>query len=124
MKNAKALRAAPIEGLLESYRFAAKAHRQASLSGDYKAGNPQADLVARIYRELRRRGREAQARLLELLNDADPGVRAWAAAHCLELAPDQAVPILEDLARSEPPPADFSAEMTLKAWRQGELKFS
>jgi hypothetical protein len=119
----RAVRVAPIEDLLAAYRVAASAHRQASLNGDYRAGNLQADLIARIFGELRRRGREAQERLLEFLGDEDPGVRGWAAAHMLEFAPDRAAQVLEQLVQSEPWPANTSAEMTLKVWRQGELRF-
>lgn len=119
----RAVRAASIEDLLEAYRHAAGTHRQSLLIGDYKTGNPQADLLARIYGELRRRGREAQERLLEFLGDEDPGVRGWAGAHMLQIAEDRAVPVLEKLVQSEPWPANTSAEMTLKTWRRGELRF-
>ena len=123
MSTAKTVRAAPIEDLLDAYRVAAKAHRQASVNGNYKSGNPQADRIAEIYAELRRRGRDAQERLLDFLCDEDPGVKAWAAAHMLEFAADQAVPVLEALATSEPWPANISADTTLQVWRRGELKF-
>ena len=119
----RAVRAASIEDLLEAYRHAAGTHRQSLLIGDYKTGNPQADLLARIYGELRRRGREAQQRLLGFLDDEDSGVRGWAAAHMLEFASDRAASVLEQLVQSEPWPANTGAEMTLKAWRLGELRF-
>jgi hypothetical protein len=118
-----AVRAALVEDLLEPYRHAANAHRQALLTGDYRTENPQADLIARIYGELRRRGRETQERLLGFLDGEEPGVREWAAAHMLELAPGRDAPVLDELVQSEPWPANTSAEMKLKAWRQGELKF-
>jgi len=107
--------------LLDAYRLAAKNHRAASLAGDYRAGNPQADIIARIYRELRRRGHETQRALLDLLDDEDPGVRGWAAPRALEIEPERGVPVLEALAQSEPWPESSEAETTLKVWRKGEL---
>jgi hypothetical protein len=123
VKDAGAARTASLGDLLDAYRLAAMNHRAASLAGEYKAGNPQADIIARIYHELRRRGPEAQNSLLDLINDDDPGVRAWAAAHVLEIEPERGVPVLEALAQSEPWPANTNAETTLQVWRKGELKF-
>jgi hypothetical protein len=109
--------------LLDAYRLAAKKHRAASLEGKFKVGNPQADIIADVYRELRRRGRDAQHALLGLLDDGDRGVRGWAAAHCLVIDPDRSASVLEALARTEPWPQNSSAETTLRVWREGRLRF-
>jgi hypothetical protein len=57
-----------------------------------------------------------------LLEDPDPGVRAWAGAHALELAPELGENVLETLA-AEGGLTGFNAEMTLEVWRGGTLKF-
>lgn len=116
-------RKASLEALLEAYRSAAKKHRAASLVDDWRTGNPQATIVFAIYREIRRRGIEAQRALLALINDKDPGVQLWAAAHSMEFDPDRGIPVLEKLAKTEPWPENFDAKTTLELWRKGELKF-
>lgn len=57
------LRNAMIVELLEAYRQAAKIHSSSSLTGDYRLGNLQADIIATIYRELRNRGGDAEMTL-------------------------------------------------------------
>jgi hypothetical protein len=116
MKKAE-LRAESIADLLALYEKSAIEHRRASNS---IAANKAADVVAAVYRELRRRGE--QALLLPLVRSPRPEVRSWAAAHALEFAPEQGVPVLEDLS-NEPRSLGFSAKMTLKVWREGNLRF-
>ena len=110
------------EELVRLYEKAAHDHRQATEHGDPEAGNKAAHLVALIYRELRKRGLAAQSLLLPLLDAPDFGVRGWAGAHALEFAPERGEPVLEALS-NEPRSLGFSARMTLKVWRQGNLKF-
>ena len=110
------------EELVRLYERAASAHGQANAHGDYRAGNPAADRVAAIYREIRSRGTEHQKMLLPLLLSNDIGVRGWAAAHALEFEPRQGEAILLDIAKREGLEG-FNAEMTLKVWREGDLRF-
>ena len=105
--------------LVARYARAAKRHGEATASGDRPA-NTEADLIAAVYRELRTR--ESQAALLDLLDNEDPGVRAWAGAHALGFAPERGEPTLADLAES-PGLLGFGAEMTLREWRAGRLQF-
>jgi hypothetical protein len=81
------------------------------------------DRIAAIYRELRRRGPEAQNQLLSLLDHADPGVRGWVGAHALEFAPHLGEPALMALVCVQDSLVSFSAEMTLREWRAGRLEF-
>jgi len=110
------------EELVRLYESAASEHGQANRRGDYRAGNPAADTVAAIYRELRSRGLEHQRMLLPLLLSSDIGVRTWAGAHALEFEPRQGEAILLDIAKREGIEG-FNAEMTLKVWREGNLRF-
>jgi len=52
----------------------------------------------------------------------DIGVRGWAAAQALEFEPCQGEAILLNIAKGEGL-AGFNAEMTLKVWREGNLRF-
>jgi hypothetical protein len=105
--------------LIARYADAAKRHGAATVSGSRPA-NEEADLIAAVYRELRRRNSEDA--LLRLLESGDDGVRCWAAAHALEFAPEHGEPVLVRLADS-PGLLGFTAEMTLREWRRGRLRF-
>ena len=74
-------------------------------------------------RELRRRGEAEHTAFRELLNNPNLDVRGWAAAHALELAPDQAEPTLEEIASGPESLEEFSARMVLQEWRGGRLQF-
>lgn len=104
------------------YQEAASIHGRANQARDFRAGNPAADKVAAIYREIRSRGLEHQRMLLPLLLSTDDGVREWAAAHALEFEPRQGEAILLDLAKRKGLQG-FSSRMTLKVWRKGTLRF-
>jgi hypothetical protein len=108
--------------LVARYRAAAAAHGAATERGDYRVANRNHDVIAEAYRELRRRGEQAQLELLVLLDDIDAHVRAWAAAHALEFAPDQGERVLRRLAKDRSA-AGLSAEMTLREWAKGSLLF-
>jgi hypothetical protein len=110
------------EELVRLYQEAASAHGQAKRSRDFRAGNPAAETIAAIYREIRKRGLEHQRTLLPLLLHSDNGVRSWAAAHALEYEPRQGEAILLDISKLEGLEG-FSASMTLKVWREGKLRF-
>ena len=108
--------------LVVAYREAALGHGLGTESGDYRRANRHHDTVAALYRDLRRRGPEAQRELLPLLDDISPYVRAWAAAHALDFAPDRGEPVLQRLAVVSGV-FRLTAEATLKEWRNGSLSF-
>jgi hypothetical protein len=108
--------------LIETYRSAAKLHGEATEAGDHKTANKSAELIGALYAELRRRGATAQRALLPLLTDPASGVRLWSASHALEFSPEHGEPILKELASSGPF-LRLTAEMTLKEWRAGRLRF-
>jgi hypothetical protein len=111
-----------VDQLLARYQRAASRHGEATLSTDASSGNADANTVAEVYRELRRRGSETT--LLVLLESSDLGVRAWAAAHAMAFAPAEGEPVLTALAESgESGLIGFGAEMTLDEWRKGRLRF-
>jgi len=107
-----------VESLVAEYQSAAARHGSAKSA---RAANSAAEKIASIYRDLRQRGERAQ--LLPLLTDENPSVRSWAAAHALEFAPKQAVPVLGALANGPLGSLRASASMTLREWRAGRLTF-
>ena len=114
---------APIQELIESYRAAAQRHATASASGRHRVANRNFDSLATLYRELKSRGDPGRNALRSLLRDAVSAVRMWAAAHSLEFAAEEAEPVLLALATGAPGPLRLSAEMTLRQWQKGQLKF-
>jgi hypothetical protein len=88
-----------------------------------RAQNAAAACVARVYRELRSRGLEAQRLLLPLLQDLHLGVRGWAAAPALEFEPSAGEPVLEAMAKDQRGLTGFEAKITLREWRTGRLRF-
>lgn len=103
--------------------------REAGLQGlateraDPKAANAAYRQMVRLYRELRSRGLSAQRELLSLLHDENANVRASAAYFALEFDPQSAEPVLERIDREERNLCGLTAQMVLKQWRKGELKF-
>lgn len=106
------------DSMVAEYRDAAVRHGSAKTA---RAANAAAEKIAALYREFRQQGE--QAALLPLLTDPRSSVRSWAAAHALEFAPEQAVPVLEALASGPPGAQRANASMTLREWRAGRLKF-
>lgn len=120
--NRREIKKADIAELVQAYMEAAVDHGRASAEGDYRTANPRAKALIAIYQELRVRGGGAQEALLALLGHDDPNVRLSAAAHALAFAPDRGEPVLEAL-MAFPGTVGLGAQMTLREWRQGTLRF-
>ncbi len=109
--------------LVTQYEEAAIQHGESTESGNYKKTNRAHEIVAGVYRELRRRGQEDQELLLALLSSENLAVRVWAATHSLEFRPKRGEPILEAVVAGPLSLVQLDAEMVLKEWRKGNLKF-
>lgn len=116
------LRSVPPDELVEAYAEAAASDRLAIESGNGHAAGRAAEVLVAIDRELRRRGPSSHRLLVPLLQSGDEGVRLWAATHVLEVAPDEAIRVLEALASGVGLVA-FSAKAALREWRGGTLQF-
>lgn len=121
MKNHH-LAGANIDQLLRLYADAATRHAVATENGDYRSANREHDTIAAVYRELRKRGSEAQMELIPLLDHPDLGVKAWVASHALEFAPERGKQALEELA-NQPGLLGHTARTTLLEWFKGRLRF-
>lgn len=106
--------------LIDSYVLAASLHGSATEAGDSDTANRQYDVVAAVYDELRRRA--AEKALLPLLSHDNPNVRKWAGAHALEFAPTDGELALRTVAAGSGIAA-FNAQMTLREWHAGRLRF-
>ena len=105
-----------IAELLSIYRQAALEEAAASAIGDHRTATRHHTTISRVYRELRQRGPEATACLLDLCDDTYPVVRVSAAAHVLEFAPAKGEALLAQLATLGGQ-AGRAAELALEGWR-------
>ena len=88
--------------------------------GDSKKGNKQHKIIHSIYLMLKKNHRLDE--LLSLLNHENPYVRLWASAYTLQISQEMAEKTLETLA-SLIGNIGFCSEMTLREWRNGNLKY-
>jgi hypothetical protein len=112
-----------IESLVRQYVEAARAHGRATEASEYTKANEAHEVIATVYRELRRIGTDAQLALLPLLEDNDVGVRLWASSHALEFSPSDGERVLSALEKMPRSFVGLSAKITLQQWRQGKLRF-
>jgi hypothetical protein len=108
--------------LVQEYVEAARRRGEALEVGDSDRANREYDELTAIYRELKRRGRGAFGGLMAFAQDRDPNVRTAVGWALLELFPEKAKAILKEVATLPGLPG-FSADMTLRQWEEGQLKF-
>ena len=111
------LNAAQIASLAHRYRQAA----ENTGGADVVAGNQSNDEMHEAYKLLRSTPQGRQA-IQDLITDANPRVRCWAASHTLFWAPDAGRAALESLVQADGPSA-FDAKMTLREFDAGRLSF-
>ena len=108
-----------LEETLQSYREAAIGHADP----DPAKANVWHGRLHACYKVLRET-EEGRKAIASLMADADPRVRGWAAAHCLQWFPKSARVVLEELRDEDVPwQVSFDAEMTLKEYDKGRLTF-
>jgi len=111
-----------VDAILARYRSAAVRHGEGTVGGNHIKANDAHFQLNEAFKALCARGPDAEARLLELLDDDIASVRLWAAAHCLELNEARAKSVLAAMAR-ERGPSRFDASMVLQEWCDGKLRF-
>jgi hypothetical protein len=107
--------------LTARFEQAASLHAQGLEEGNPKTANKQHDILVTVEEELRRRRAEGRAAILSLMRSKDRGVRLCAAATALNFAPDQAEPVLKEIAGGPPGVTRLTAEVTLEEWRKGNI---
>ncbi len=109
-----------MQQLIEEYTQLAIQHGAATESGDYKTGNRVYDEIQDLFQKIV--AARMRKELLPLLDHEQPAVRLKAAFHTLATDPKRAEASLESVAKEGPPLVSFTAKMTLKEWRNGNLK--
>jgi hypothetical protein len=112
-----------LEKLIAKYVEAAKRHGEATDCGDNKTANKQYKVIEKCYSELMAHGEVGIRELIPLLDDPNNFVRLWAASHLLHVEPTRAKQILANLSGIKGSLVGFNADMVLKEWEKGDLKF-
>lgn len=110
-----------VNALETQYRKCAESFGVASVRGDAKAMNKNFDKLAAIGPKLRAYGEKGEAVLRRLMKDRSEAVASWAATDSLPFAEAEALEVLDAIATKNGP-IPFSARMTAREWRAGELK--
>ncbi|WP_158306267.1 DUF2019 domain-containing protein [Paenibacillus curdlanolyticus] len=96
-------------------------HREGIDQGDSRTANASYKKLYNSYVWLKENNHVSE--LVILLDHENEGVRCWAARYTLILNKEKAEKVLEELRSSLSHNVSFSAEMTLKEWEDGNLKF-
>jgi hypothetical protein len=103
--------------LLAQYREGA----EGTAHSDPEIANKWHDKMHAAYKKLRETA-EGRAKIMHLMSDPSPHIRAWAGAHCLQWWPEEARAVLEAI-RDSDGPESFDAKWTLKEFEEGNLSF-
>lgn len=116
-----------VNKISEQYKEAAIQHRDALIEGDHKTANKQYARLKKLFDKFKQSKFLIDEVLTPLLSSEDVRVRTWAASHSLGLKIN--IEDAENVLKKASCMKDigilrFTAEMTLKVWRdQGYLKF-
>ena len=109
----------------ESIKDTVGRYRQGAIANshisDPKKSNKGAKQLHACYKILRE-SEEGRQAIIALMEDLEPSVRCWAAAHCLQWNPESARRTLEAL-RDSKGQYSITAEMTLEEHEKGRLTF-
>jgi hypothetical protein len=110
-----------LESVAEEFAHNAAAQTDAIWRGDAKAGNKYAKRYLAAFKKLRTHGDAGRDALAALLMHPRMDVRVRAAIYLLADRPGQAVPVLEEAAKSEGM-IPFEAAQALKYWNEGSWR--
>lgn len=106
------------EELAEEFAQNVSAQTDAIWNGDAKTGNKHAKRYVAAFKKLRNHGDTGRNALAVLLNHPRMDVRVKAAIYLLSERPTQALPVLEEAAKSKGM-IPFEASQVLKYWSEG-----
>jgi hypothetical protein len=107
-----------LEELVEEFAQNVSAQTDAIWNGDAKTGNKHARRYVAAYKKLRNHGDAGRDALAVLLKHPRMDVRVKAAIYLLSERPTQALPVLEEAAKSKGM-IPFEASQVLKYWSEG-----
>lgn len=108
-----------LEKVLGDFENSAKLHGECTENGDYKTGNKSYKSLISSIDFLK--DNNLLVKLIPFLNSPYLGVQLWASTFLLKVEEKLAVEKLEEIECASNA-YSFTAEMTLKEWRKGNLK--
>jgi hypothetical protein len=109
-----------VEGLEGKCRKYAEEHATASMNGDYRTANRIYDKLVEVLLKLRSTPDQGKDILRRLKKDSSDAVSMWAATHSLPNDEEDALAILEGIAKKGGI-IGLNAEMVIKEWKAGRL---
>ena len=108
-----------IDMALLTFEEASIKHAEATEQGDFKTGNKNYVIIAKIITFLKEHN--SIDKLSEFLNHSSIGVRMWAATYLLPIKETEGLQVLNQIA-SETGILSFIAKTTVSEWEKGNLK--
>jgi hypothetical protein len=108
-----------IDTALLKFEEAAIKHAEATEQGDYKTGNKNYAVIAKVIAYLKEHN--DIDKLFDFLNHSSIGVRMWAATYLLPIKETEGLRVLKQIA-SETGILSFTAKTTVSEWEKGNLK--
>lgn len=109
-----------IEGLIEKYRRSTLAYFAACDDDAFAKQKTYGLRVKQIVEDLDSFGTDGRLALIPLLDDADQGIRTFAAADVLKVAPERAIAVLEEIRKSPTYFPRLAAERFLDSYAEGK----
>lgn len=109
-----------IESALSSFKISAANQAKATEVGDYVKGNKAYNQIIKILKYLK--DNDKLNELDTILHDSNVGVRMFAAYGLLNVSPERAVSVLEEIAHRNDI-YSLTASTTLEQWHQNKLVF-
>lgn len=110
-----------LESLESSYRECGESFSAAVKLGDAELCNKNFKKRAAICKELKACGEQGEMALRRLMKDRSDAVAVWAATDSLLFAEEEALGVLDSIARKKGLIA-FDARVIAEQWRSGELR--
>ena len=108
-----------IDKLIADFVEAARKHHEATMTGNWRETNKQANRIRKAFQGIKRFGEDARQALLAQTENQDPAVASMAATYSLKYSPQQAQTVLQRIA-GEPGIIGFEARQALQRWKEGD----
>lgn len=110
-----------IDTLVAQFRAGANAHFAATLAGNYRKTNMEADKIHSTFLKLKEAGDEAREALIQLTLEGETPQAVMAATYSLKYDAKRSMEALKRLSKDRGM-LGFKAEQALKRWQSGEWR--